>query len=426
VARAVKTVQVDTVRDRTRNPRDASIAAIEARLPAASKPADVAWWATLADGTIVNVVGGVWTAQSTGAVTGPVVNVSAGLAAAAMPATIAALEALYPAASKPAGLVWEGNYGTAGDEATARVVDGVWVPVDVPTAGTVRNVTPLPIPADLAALEAAVPAAGRPATEAWFALTGAGPTYRTAAVVGANWRYVDGLGAAAYVGATALLAATAGIPPAAPAGAQGLVWHGDGLWRMPIPNWTANTDYSEGEPVFQNRTIYRRRAPGGKSGLTFNAAELATWEALADLSGRPATHLTRTTVAAAVPAAPTLAELQAAVTAAGLTDGFAYYTGTDVASDPATHAVAVDANGRAFFIERPASGGLVRETLTVVSRDTINPLTQTPTSPVEFSVNGQIVPAGISNTGTAITVTPATVGFHIDPGVDVVQAQYAA
>lgn len=64
------------------------------------------------------------------------------------------------------------------------------------------------------------------------------------------------------------------------------------------------------------------------------------------------------------------------------------------------------------------------ETLTVVSRNTINPLSFTPTSPVEFSVNGAAV-RGITNVGTAVSVNATLLGFNVDPGVDVVTAQYS-
>ena len=63
------------------------------------------------------------------------------------------------------------------------------------------------------------------------------------------------------------------------------------------------------------------------------------------------------------------------------------------------------------------------ETLTIASRNTINALAFTPTSPVEFRLNG-VVTSAITNAGTAVTVNNVALGFNVDPGVDVVTAQY--
>jgi len=72
-------------------------------------------------------------------------------------------------------------------------------------------------------------------------------------------------------------------------------------------------------------------------------------------------------------------------------------------------------------------GGSANKTiqaLVIASRNTINPLAFLPLSPVEFSVNGVAATSGITNTGTAVSVDPIALGFNIDPGLDVVTAQY--
>jgi len=66
----------------------------------------------------------------------------------------------------------------------------------------------------------------------------------------------------------------------------------------------------------------------------------------------------------------------------------------------------------------------VVETLTVVSRNTVNDLLTVPASPVEFHVNGVRVYSGISNSSQVVTIDPIALGFNIDPGVDAVTATY--
>ena len=63
------------------------------------------------------------------------------------------------------------------------------------------------------------------------------------------------------------------------------------------------------------------------------------------------------------------------------------------------------------------------EVLTIVSRNTVNPLAFTPLSPVEFSLNG-VATNGITNAGTVVSVDPVVVGNNIDPVVDRLTATY--
>lgn len=63
------------------------------------------------------------------------------------------------------------------------------------------------------------------------------------------------------------------------------------------------------------------------------------------------------------------------------------------------------------------------EVLTIVARNTINPLSFTPLSPVEFVING-IESSGVTNVGMTVSVNPTVVGFNIDPIADRVTAQY--
>ncbi len=355
---ATSTPVTGTVVSKTSDPPDADLATLRARVPASGQPTDQSWWAALADGRIARIEGGDWTAPAVAATTpdGTVVNVTS--ATTPLPASLAALDALFPAATKPANVVWEGSYTTPAGTATARVVDGAWVEVDAPTPGTILNVTRLPLPADLAALEAQSPAATKPADVSWFSLTAPtevnGPN-RSAAVIGTAWAYIDGpqpAGAATQTGATATTAGTVGLTPAAPAGAQGLTYHGDGLWRMPIPNWTANTDYSEGEPAWQGQRIIRRRPPGGKSLLNFDDLEAAEWEVLAD-HGNPDVHLPLSALTPATAGQPTAAEVKAAIAAAKAVDCLCYWTGDNLATSPAAYVWHVDTTGNLLELVRP-------------------------------------------------------------------------
>ncbi len=141
--------------------------------------------------------------------------------------------------------------------------------------------TPGTVPASLAALETAVPAAGQPADERWQAAYGTFPDLQVATVLGGAWVDADVDAGAAMTGATGVAAGTAGTVPAPNTAQDDLVLHGDGLWRQPIPNWTANTHYSTGAIAYQNQVIWRR-ATAGTSGLTFNATEQVDWVAMAD------------------------------------------------------------------------------------------------------------------------------------------------
>ena len=66
-------------------------------------------------------------------------------------------------------------------------------------------------------------------------------------------------------------------------------------------------------------------------------------------------HLTNTAVTPAVAGAPTLAEIQAALTAAGSVDLIAYYTGDDNAATLPTHVYMVDGAGIATIVYEPVS-----------------------------------------------------------------------
>ncbi len=77
----------------------------------------------------------------------------------------------------------------------SKVVDAlagryVWQPVGSNEANVV-DVTPTVVPADLAALEVAVPAAGQGAGVRWQSLYGVAPDYQIAGIVGGAWVDTD-------------------------------------------------------------------------------------------------------------------------------------------------------------------------------------------------------------------------------------------
>jgi hypothetical protein len=176
--------------------------------------------------------------------------------------------------------------------------------------------------------------------------------------------WVDGAGAvtllrspataaAAMTGATAAAAGTAGQVPAPAAGTQDSVLHGDGLWRMVIPNWAASTAYSVGAPVFQNGRIWRATT-AHTSAATFTPAEQANWTALADIGGTATTFISNTTMAPAVVGNPTLAEATTAITTAGLTDALVYYNGSNSSASAPTYVWHVDRAGMVVLLRSPA------------------------------------------------------------------------
>lgn len=149
-------------------------------------------------------------------------------------------------------------------------------------------------------------------------------------------------------GASANAGGASGNVPTPTTRQQDLVLHGDATWRGIAPDWVASRAYSAQAVVVHNGALYRRIADG-TSGATFDAAEASSWDVIAT-AGNARHHLTNTIVAPATAGRPTLAEIQTAVTAAGIESRLAYYTGTDTAADQPISVYDVDGAGTATLI----------------------------------------------------------------------------
>ena len=209
-----------------------------------------------------------------------------------VPADLTALETAVPAAGQPAGENWRALYGTAPDYQIATVFGGAWVGADQdPGAANptsfLDNTTVAPATAGQPT-EAEIATAAGATRDSFLEYTGTD----TATDAPTHVYYIDSAGAVttllspaaaagAFTGSSAGAAGAGGSVPPPAAGTQDLTLHGDGLWRQTIPNWTANTDYSQGALVYQSSGIHRRVAVG-TSGLVFDATEEAAWLRIAD------------------------------------------------------------------------------------------------------------------------------------------------
>ena len=103
-------------------------------------------------------------------------------------------------------------------------------------------------------------------------------------------------------------------------------------------------------------------------------------------------HLTATAVAAANVVTPTAAEIQAAVTAAGITDRLAYYTGTDIATDAVTYAYDVDAAGVStpVFASTANTTASRIELYRTTGNTSINPANDLPMQATSFTQGGDL------------------------------------
>jgi hypothetical protein len=146
--------------------------------------------------------------------------------------------------------------------------------------------TPGTIPATLAALQTAVPAAGQPASERWIARLGAAAPYQLAEVVGGVWTLVGGGGATLYKGNLASLATLTALTTASLT--AGDAYHvGDTLWVWDPaassgsggiqPNDTVLPGVSAGYWINVSghyRGAYSASAPYGINEITYSNGEL--------------------------------------------------------------------------------------------------------------------------------------------------------
>ena len=125
-------------------------------------------------------------------------------------------------------------------------------------------------------------------------------------------------------------------------------------------------------------------------------------------------HLTATVVAAAAIATPTLAEIQAASTAAALTDTHAYYTGDDLPASEPTYVYHIDAAGVATVVLAPASLANDRGHLTATAVAAVSVAT-----PSLAEIQAAVTAANITDThvfytGDDLPASPITYVYHVD------------
>lgn len=258
-----------------------SLAALAVAIPVAGQPATETWQSWYgAPGAlgIAQIIGGAWTPIAAPASTGFVRNVTP----IPIPTTIGALQTAVPAAGQPTTETWQSVIGAPGSYQQAEIVAGVWTIVDRPANQV--DVTPATIPADLVALQAAVPAAGEVAPNQWVALYGTAPDYHWAAVIGGVWTETTHL-AGVMVGATPTTSGRTGTVPIPTSGQHDLVLHGDGLWRELFPAWAPATTYSAGATVISPTGGLVKRIAAGLSGATYDTNEALGWQAIAGAAG---------------------------------------------------------------------------------------------------------------------------------------------
>jgi hypothetical protein len=134
-----------------------------------------------------------------------------------------------------------------------------------------------------------------------------------------------------------------------------------------FPAWQPATAYVLGDRVTYDRRLWSADGPH-TSAATFN---VALWN---EISAAPYVQIaTRTAVAAAVPASPTLAEIEAYATVFNLAGDFVSYTGTDNIADPVTHVWYINEGGLATPLRSPAEASLYRGALAALTNLTALP-----------------------------------------------------
>lgn len=230
------------------------------------------------------------------------------------------------------------------------------------TAGDpVADVTPAVIPASLAALAIAVPPGGQPAGETWTAVYGTAPDYQLARIIGGVWVPADAGGA--LVSSPNLLTYIESTDPMIEFVVNG-VQVGTVTETAGLPKWTLAGILDPTAYSGTARTIAQRDALAPAPGWLvyvsdgpvneYQMWDGVTWVPLGSSDGNNRAHLTVTAVAPVSPGNPSLAEIQAAVTAATLVDTLAYYTGSDTPTDTPNRVYWVDAAGVATAILLPS------------------------------------------------------------------------
>ena len=125
-------------------------------------------------------------------------------------------------------------------------------------------------------------------------------------------------------------------------------------------------------------------------------------------------HLTATAVAAAVVATPTLLEIQAAATAAALTDTHAYYTGDDLPASVPTYVYHVDAAGVVTTVLAPASLANDRGHLTATAVAAAVVATPTLTEIQTAVTTATLTDTHVFYTGDDLPASPITYVYHVD------------
>ncbi len=334
----------------------ASLAALATALPPGTQPATEtwqSWYGTVGAYQVAQIIGGAWTPVAAPVSTGHKVNVTP----ATIPATVTALEAAKPAAGQPSSETWQSIVGAPGSFQLAEVVSGAWTLVSRPA--NVQDVTPATMPSSLAALQAAVPAAGETAPIQWVALYGVAPDLRWASVVSGVWTETTRM-SSVMVGATESLIGQVGTVPAPAAGTHDLPLHGDASFKTVAPDWVTGRAYSVGALVVNSGQLYRAKLAHTSSPAF--ATDAASWLAIGSASP-PRLHITNTATAPASAGAPTVAE---ATTAIGANrNAVVYYTGDDNPASTPSYVWHVDSAGAVTLLRAPGAGPMTGATSTL-------------------------------------------------------------